>query len=126
VSEANVEIARQGYAAVERGDFDAIRDFLDPNVKWHGGDESTPGACHNSDDVLEFMHQAHRRGSVGQLVDVIDAGEQVVVVLRPPYLEGKDPELRANLTTFRGGKVVEMVAYNSPQEALAATRIGND
>jgi hypothetical protein len=37
----------------------------------------------------------------GGLVDVIDAGDQVVVVLRPP---GEPSELRADLTTFRDGK----------------------
>ena len=122
MSEANVEIARRGYEAVARGDLDAIRDLLDPNVKWHGGDESAPEACHNSDDVLEFMRRALRVGGVGQLVEVIDAGDQVVVVMGLPSPEGKEPELRANVTTFRNGKVVEMVAYESPEAALAATQ----
>jgi hypothetical protein len=43
----------------------------------------------------------------------------VVVVFRPPDAPS---ELRANLTTFRGGKVVEMVAYPSPEAAIAAAR----
>ena len=48
---------------------------------------------------------------------MIEAGDQVVVVLKP---HGAD-EPRANLTTFRDGKVVEMVAFESPEDALAAT-----
>jgi hypothetical protein len=57
-----------------------------------------------------------------KLVDIIDAGDQVVVVMRPSrQLEPGESELRANLTTFRGGKVVRMVAYGTPEAALAAT-----
>jgi ketosteroid isomerase-like protein len=120
VSARNVEIARRGYAAIARGDIDAVRDFLDPRVKWHGGDESAPGACHGSDEVVRFVQRALRRRPIGELVDVIDAGDRVVVVLRPP---GGGSELRANATTFRDGKVVEMVAYESPEAALAAAGV---
>jgi ketosteroid isomerase-like protein len=122
--ETNVEIARRGYAAVARGDIDAIREFLDPNVQWHGGDPSFPGACHNSDDVVAFIRQARRRGGIGELVDVVDAGDRVVAIMRPPGTGEDDPQLRANVTTFRDGKVVEMVAYESSDEALAAVRRG--
>jgi ketosteroid isomerase-like protein len=118
----NVEIARRGYAAVARGDVEAIREFLAPDVRWHGGDPDAPGACRSSDDAIEFIRQARRRGGIGELVDVIDAGDQLVVVLRlDPTAQG-ERDLRANVTTFRDGKVIEMIAYASPDEALAALR----
>lgn len=117
VSAANVQRARRGFDAVVSGDYEALREFLDPAVQWHGGDPTAEGACHNSDDVLKFIRLAREQGGVGELVDVIDCGDQVVVVMRPPG-EG---ELRANLTTFRDGKAVEMVAFFSPEAALAAT-----
>lgn len=99
-----------------RGDLTAIEGILDPDVKWHGGD---PGSgCQNKDEALNFMRQALGSGFEAELVDVVDAGDQVVVVLRPA---GQD-EPRANLTTFKNGKVVEMVAFESPEDALAATR----
>ena len=119
MSATDVEIARSGFAAFANGDLEAIRDLLDPDVKWHGGDPSAPGACQSRDEAVAFMRRARRDGGVGELVDVVDAGDQVVVVLRPP---GEPSELRANLTTFRDGKVVEMVAYPSPEAALAAAR----
>jgi hypothetical protein len=40
----------------------------------------------------------------------------VIAVFRPHHSD----ELRANLTTFRDGKIVEMVAHESPEAALAA------
>jgi len=123
VSETNVQLARRGYEAALRGDLETIREFLDPEVKWHGGDLSAPGACHNREQALDFMCQARSRRGVGELVDVVDAGDRVVVMMRPPSLEGEPAALSANLTTFRDGKVIEMVHYPSPEEALAAAGI---
>jgi ketosteroid isomerase-like protein len=120
VSESNVELARRGYEAALRGDLHAIGELLDTDVRWHGGDASAPGACHNRDQALEFMRQARSRRRVGELVDVIDAGEKVVVIMRPPARRGEPAALSANLTTFRDGKVIEMVHYAHPEDALAA------
>jgi ketosteroid isomerase-like protein len=116
MSSENVDAARQGYEAALRADFDAIGALLAPDVKWHGGDPSS--GCQNRDEVLHFMHAALSTGLEIELVDVIDAGEQVVVVLQPQGAEHP----RANLTTFRNGQVVEMIAFESPEDALAATR----
>jgi ketosteroid isomerase-like protein len=123
VTASNVELARRGYDAALRGDLDAIAAILDANVKWHGGDPSSPGACHNREQALEFMRRAGSRRGVGELVEVIDAGEKVVVIMRPPSSEGEQPALSANLTTFRSGKVIEMVHYPDPEDALAAAGV---
>ena len=117
---SNAELARRGYEGVLRGDLDAIRDLLAPDVKWHGGEPSAPGACHNRQQALEFIRRAQSQGAVGELVDVRGAGDQVVVILRPPPHGPESPSLVANLTTFRAGKVVEMVHYPDPNDALAA------
>jgi ketosteroid isomerase-like protein len=123
MAESNVELARRGYEAALRGDLDALRQFLDPEVKWHGGDPSAPAACHNREQALDFMRQARSRRGIGELVDVIAAGDKVVVILRPVSLDGDQAALSANLTTFRDGKAVEMVHYPSPEDALAAAEL---
>src|SRR5437660_10422236 len=97
--EANAEIARRGYEAVLRGDLNAVRDFLDPDVKWHGGDPTAAGACRNRTEALEFMRRAQQRGPIGELVDVVEAGEKVVVIMRPHSRAGDESGLTANLTT---------------------------
>jgi ketosteroid isomerase-like protein len=117
VTESNVELVRRGYAAAAQGDLEAIAALLDPAVEWHGGDPSARDACHGRADALRFMRHARSRGRFGRLVDVVAAGEKVVVVLGPA--EGGD-ERWANLTTFRDGRVVEMVHYPSVDDALAA------
>lgn len=122
--ETNSEIARRGYEAVVRGDLDAVREFLDPEVRWHGGDPNTLQACHNRQEALAYMRRARERGRIGALVDVIDAGDRVVVIMRRPVSGDEPPGLAANVTTFRDGRAVEIVHYPSPDDALAAAGVG--
>ena len=120
-TESNVERARRGFAAALNGDLDAVREFLDPNVTWHGGDPS--GACRSREQVLEFMTHALHRGRVGELIDVVNGGDKVVVIMQLRSQDGEPGALSANLTTFWNGKAVEMVHYPNPQDALTAAGI---
>jgi ketosteroid isomerase-like protein len=127
VAESNVELARRGFEAALRGELDAIADLLDPQVKWHGGDQTPPGSCHNREQAVRFMRQSEViQGRRVELVDVIDAGDKVVVIMRPPS-DGDEPAPPvANLTTFRDGKVIEMVHYPNADDALAAVGADQD
>jgi ketosteroid isomerase-like protein len=118
MSAANVELARRGYEAAARGDLEAIGAILDPAVKWHGGDPTAAGACQNRDQALRFMREAGRRRGLGELVELVDAGDRVVVIMRRTGPDG-GTELVANLTTFQDGMVVEMVHYPDVEQALA-------
>ena|SRR5947209_18878074 len=115
----NGELARAGYEAAARGELDRIAALLAPDVKWHAGDPTAVGTCQNREQALQFMRQAVRRGGVGELVDVVDAGERVVVIMRRPA-EGPEPSLVANVSRFVDGRVVEMVHYPKAADALAA------
>jgi ketosteroid isomerase-like protein len=119
---SNTELVWEGFAAVTRGDYDVIAGLLDPDVKWHGGDPSS--GCQNRDQVLAVMRQAMHR-TRAQLVDVIDAGDgRMVVVLQPAGEPGDPlPPRRANVTRLRDGRVVEMVAYETPEDACAAVGV---
>jgi ketosteroid isomerase-like protein len=119
----NVELARLGFEAASVGDFDAIGALLDSDVRWHGGDPSAVGACRNRGQALEFMRRAYEHGRLGELVDVVGAGNKVVVIMRPPPEGSKPRILVANLTTFQSGKVIEMVHYPNPDDALAAAGV---
>ena len=123
MTSTNVELARRGYQAAMRGDLDAVREFLHPDVKWHGGDPSDPGACRHREEAIEFMRRALSRQPLGELVDVIDAGDRVVVVMRAAADSSDPSALSANLTTFRDGKAIEMVHYPDPEDALAAAAV---
>jgi ketosteroid isomerase-like protein len=121
MTETNLELARRGYEAIARGEVEAVRDLLDPAVKWHGGDPAI--GCQNRREALVFMRQAQARQSTAELVELIDAGDKVVVILRRTADDDQSTELVANLTTFRDGKVVEMVHYPNPDDALAAAGV---
>jgi ketosteroid isomerase-like protein len=118
VSKANVRLARNGYAAIARGDLDAVAELLAPDVRWHGGDPDAEGACRNREQALAFVRN-RAQASMGELVDVIDAGDSVVVVMQPAAQGGETAPRRANVTSFRDGQVVEMIAFESPEAALA-------
>jgi ketosteroid isomerase-like protein len=119
MTESNVELARRGYDAVMRGDLDALREILDPDVKWHGGYPAD--GCQDRVQTLAFMRKNWmRRGAPpGEVVELLGAGDKVVVIIRRTSGDG-EPELVANLTTFRDGKVIEMVHYPNPDDARAA------
>lgn len=119
-SPSNEDIARRGYEAALRGDLDAVRDFLDPEVTWHAGDPNAPGACHNRHEALAFMARAVHERSIGELVDVKAAGDRVVVIMRLRTPPGR---LTANITTFRDGRAVEILHYPNVEDALAAASL---
>ena len=123
VTKTNVELARRGYEAALRGDMDTVREFLDPDVKWHGGDPSGSGACRNREQAIAFIGRALGARPVAELVDLIDAGDQVVVILRAPSDSGERTVLSANLTTFCDEKAIEVVHYADVADALAAAGV---
>jgi ketosteroid isomerase-like protein len=120
MGETNVELARRGFEAVLRGDLDLVGDLLDRDVKWHGGDPNAPGACRNRGQALAFIGRARERLEDVQVIDVVGAGDKVVVVMGAPRPDGEPAWTAANLTIFRDGKVVEIVHFPDPDEALAA------
>ena len=122
MSESYGQLVRDGWDAFNRGDLEAIRNYLHPDVKWHGGDPTALGSCQNRAQALRFMAGRPERlngRSLPEIHDVIQCGDQVVVVLQPRDEHGEPEPLRANLTRFKDGLVVEMIACESPEQALA-------
>ena len=70
---------------------------------------------------MEVIRKAFDQGFAADLVNVIGAGDRVVVILRPA---GSDRTV-ANLTTLKEGKAIEMVHYPNPEDAFAAAGLGS-
>ena len=118
---SNADIAREGFAAIARGDVDAISAFLDPDVKWHAGNPAD--GCQSRGQALAWIRGRDARGvgPLPALVDVVEAGDRVAVIMQPhPSEDDPAPSRTANLATFRDGRVVEMVHYEDAAAALAA------
>lgn len=124
MAESNADLVRRGWDAALRGDLDTVASMLAAGVSWHGGNPADPGSCHNRSEALRYMRRARRQGPLPEVTDVVEVGDKVVVTLRRPGAGGEEPTLVANVTTIREGKVVEMVHFESPAEALAAARSG--
>lgn len=122
MSSENVELARRGYEAMKCGDVTEVGELLDEDVKWHAGDPMAEGACRNRKQALAFMRRPERRDP-GELIDVIDADDRIVVILQPPPIDGEPAPMRAQITTFRDGKVIEMAGYPTVEAALAAAGV---
>lgn len=122
MSATNIELARRGYEAIKRGDLVEVGELLAEDVKWHWGDPMAEGACRNREQALAFMRRPERRGP-GELIDMIEAGDRVVVILQPPPVDGEPSPVRAQVTTFRNGKVIEMAGYPTVEAALAAAGV---
>lgn len=120
MDESKTELARRGWEAASRGDFDLLASILDADVKWHGGDPTAEGTCQNRSQALHWMERARSARPMPELIDAREAGDKVVLVLRPRVAEGEEAQLTANVSTFRDGKVVEMVHFERAEDALHA------
>jgi len=85
------------------------------------------GLLSNREQALAFMRQSEViAGGRFELVDVVGVDDKVVVIMRSAAQEDQPGSLSADLTTFRDGKVIEMVHYPDPDDALAAVGADRD
>ena len=86
---------------------------------WHGGEPNGPGSCR--DHALRFVSGSEViRGGRFELVEVVGAGDNVVVIMRPPAHGAGPAAPVASLATCRDDRVIEIVHCPDAREALAA------
>jgi ketosteroid isomerase-like protein len=125
----NEQLARDGYAAVMRGELEALEHLMDPDLDWHWW-ERGPWDCHSRAEAIAVIRERIGQHAVGELVEATEvAPNRVVVVTRtrpdseigPEALGLSSDHLEtANLVTFRDGTVVAMHAYRTRADAVAA------
>jgi ketosteroid isomerase-like protein len=120
----DVELVRRGYDAFARRDFDAIGELLAPDVRWHGHDEENPlGGCRSSRQVIDFIRGALAQGKTVEVLEVRDAGDQVLVVLQADRKdEDGAPMPHGELVSVRDGKITSMIVYETVDEAARAAQ----
>jgi ketosteroid isomerase-like protein len=133
MSQENVEIVRRLFAAfqnVDVGSFerhlDDVREIFDPEVEWVAAPHSLLASeeYRGYDGVRRFwIHFLSAWDEYGVQVDeLIDAGDQVVAVIR---LCGRTNELevdeaRSSLLTLRDRRIVRIEPFASKDGALEA------
>jgi ketosteroid isomerase-like protein len=130
MSQENVEIVRAMLDAFHRGEFETSLAFLDEGVEWIDPPE-VPGAGvhHGPEEVRKWFVRwlAAWDSYVAEAEEVIDAGDQVVVV---NYERGRGKgsgvvveNRSANLFDLRDGKVIRKRPFRGRSEALEASRM---
>jgi ketosteroid isomerase-like protein len=127
MSQENVETVRRAYAEFERGNF-WVPEFFDPNVRvvWLDamapGERETEGLAGLSRGVKGFVESFDHVTTEAERI--VDAGDEVVVIAAwhgRGKASGVDAEWRYGAVwTVRGGKVISLVSYNDPADALRA------
>lgn len=115
--------ARDVLRAWQAGDLSPLKDLLDPEVDliWW---EASWWDCHNRDDVMRLLERLKQSGFGGAEIELIDAGDDVLVTVSHPRLRrGEDwPEEAATVITFRDGKAIHLWQFKTPAQALAAAQ----
>jgi ketosteroid isomerase-like protein len=139
MSEENVEIVRQIYAAYNAAvsapnRLEAIRvvweRFSDPEIEWENA-PTAPGQqiFHGIDGVMEFFGAVLEVFDQGRQVPerFIDCGDQVLVFVRTEVRERSSglemKEHWAHLVTLHDGKVVRLQQFRDREQALEAARL---
>jgi ketosteroid isomerase-like protein len=133
MAQENVELVRQGFEAVNRGDRAALMRLLAPDVEWHSvaGPILGVGTIRGREAMLKFLWEDMPesiegfRASPEELTDLGD--DRVLVVAR---YEGRgrssDAEVHqriASVYEIRDGMAVTVRDYESREEALEAARL---
>jgi ketosteroid isomerase-like protein len=119
MSTENAALVREAFQAFLRGDFDGLRDLLDPDAQWLWW-EPIPGDCHDRDKILATLRERQQEGVVTALNNIIEGGEKLVVEVTGPRLEdwGLPDGQACMVVTVRDGRIVRIQDHRSRLDAL--------
>jgi ketosteroid isomerase-like protein len=127
-----MEVARQGYDAVNRADWPALMDLLDPAIEWRVSTRFARAerTYEGHDGVREIfaLLQENFVDMRAETQDFIDADPWVIVPLTLlARARGSNEPITFELvmaSLFRNGRAARMQAYATAEEALDAVRSG--
>ena len=127
MSQENVEIVRRGMEAFNENDFEGWFAITSTEIKLYPRPDE-PGVLpvyEGWDGVMEYMVNWYSQWDdyEGEPVEFLDAGDQVLVVLRERGRMQQGLEIEQEFShsfTLRNGQLVEWRMYDSHEQALAA------
>jgi ketosteroid isomerase-like protein len=127
MAETNEQRLRRGYEALGRGDYDAIRELLDPQILLQDRPEAPDARSYRGFEGMLATLRDTSESFEGFRLDpakFFEHGEKVVVILDMTgrgRTSGVPVEERiAHLWTIRDGLAVELRAFTDPADALEA------
>ena len=135
MSEANVEVVRRLWNAVDRGEMEAVFALYDPAIVWEnhtGGPAELQGTYHGHEGVRQWFRQwLQSFENFRPLAETFkDAGENVIVGNRlhgQGKSSGAEVEMhRWNVYTIRNGLVVRVEIFETKAQALEAAGLSGD
>ena len=125
MSPENVEIVRAVFDATNRKDWDTVLAAYSSDTEWDDRDLRPEGAVHRGIDAMSAEMRAWFGTWTGyrqEIEQVLDAGEQVVVVVRESGAGKRSgaqmDQLVGVVITVRGGLIVRTRLYREPRDAL--------
>jgi ketosteroid isomerase-like protein len=123
----HVQAVEDAFSAALSGDVEAVSHLLAEDVRWYGAGGDPDSGCTNREQALGWIGETIARGIRAKVLDVrqLDADRVLIRLQRLAPDDGDEtPDPHAQLVTFRGDKVAEIVVYPSEADALAA--VGGD
>jgi ketosteroid isomerase-like protein len=123
MSQENVERTKEGFAAHNRGDLDAMVELYDRECVF----ETLLLGTHHGNEAIRLIYEENKKNLSGYNVvpvELIDVGDKVVAVAQ---MEGTGPVSQIALDdrfafvfTLRDGRIVREQAFRNREEALKA------
>ena|SRR5215217_3796020 len=125
MSQENVELAGAAFAALNRGDLDALTQLYEPDVVF----ETLLLGTHRGNEAIRLLYEEGRKTLSGYAIDpieLIDAGDKVVAVVQvkgvgsASQIAMEDRDRFAILFTIKNARVVRQQSFRNREEALEA------
>jgi ketosteroid isomerase-like protein len=133
VSRDNVEIVRELLGGFARRDHERAFDLYDPEIEWDASEGAAinpdiAGVYHGHDGVRTYwgLWLSAWRDIEFELQDVLDAGDEVVALIRNQRQWGRHSGIETEVPpyglvfTIRNGKVVRWRGFSDQESALKA------
>ena len=127
MSQENVELARRGTEALNRHDFEAMAEVMDPLIEWNDQRELPGAASHHGVEAVLRHLRATFEGMADFRVEAqqfVEAGDHVVITSRV-RAKGRASGAPVERVTFsvneyRAERLVRVNIYGTKAEALKA------
>lgn len=139
MTQTNGERIRAGFQAYDERGLDAVAAPFAPDAEWFA-EESGPWDCHSRQDIMATYQRHLDEGAQGEVAEVVEAGDQVVLGLRvhhPAHDHGEHVHgehdhvghdhgeaFTYHVLTMRDNQIVRM--QDHPDRASALHAIGTE